>query len=228
MLTLLVTHWRILLVVVLLCAVTGFLVHVHAEGVRAGEKAAQLSQMEDDKRQIAAALAQSNAVVTSQAAVLQKLSDDAAVSKQRESEYIATIASLASQRQTTAQQVAALPDNQIKTDLETKLGGALDAMATLRKLDAVISDYPLLKSSNQALTSQLAEAHKQVDDGAGEIAALKKTNDALQQELNILKPAYIRAYDAAQKKHSLFLKIITFGLVRDRKLILPDPALLPH
>ena len=138
----------------------------------------------------------------------------------------AQYASLAAQRQQSQSQVNALPDAALQADLEAKLGGPLSSSVTLRKADDIVTDYPLVLQSITVLNSK-------VDNLAGQVSALNDSvkdvttqRDAAIAYGNTVTGYYVKAYNAAQVHHSKFLKIITFGLVRDKHMDLPAPTTL--
>jgi hypothetical protein len=205
-------YWKEVLLVLLLMAVAGFLVHIHEEGIREGEQKTQLSQLESDKSQVLNALSTTNGVLTQQGALIAAQNAQLAAGQ-------AQLANLKAKQAQASQSVAALAPTAVQGDLELKAGGPLSNPEILRKIDDSYTQLPIL-------TAQLANVVEQSKILTDQVEAISKERDALSGELGTLIPAYTRAYNAAQKKHSLFIKIITLGLVRDRHLDLPDPTTL--
>lgn len=85
-----------------------------------------------------AALEQQNAVLQSQLTSL-----------------IAQVASIKNQRVVAQTQVAKVPDNQLQSDIESKMGGPLTSPVVLRKIDDTITDYPLVLKEVDALQAEI-------------------------------------------------------------------------
>lgn len=192
--------------------IVGMAVHIYESGKLAGEQAQRISQLEDDKKQVLGAMQQATATMAAQGVILQQLSSQLAASQQR-------YAALAAQKSAASQQVATLPAAAVQGDLEKKAGGPLSDPETLRKIDDAYTQLPLVNKQLVELQGQVATLNQTV-------SATEKQRDAIVTAYNALVPAYTRAYNAAQRHHSLLVKIITFGLVHDRHLDIPDPVSL--
>lgn len=208
----LLKYWREVLVVVLLMLISAFLVHIHEAGIRAGEAKAQLSQLETDKTQALGAIVATNIVMKQQSDLIAAQNLQLQASQQQ-------LLGLKSQQLLSSRTVAALAPSAIQSDLEAKAGGPLSNPEILRKIDDSYTQLPIIAAQLQNVAGQVATL-------TGEVTAVEKQRDSLDSELAVILPAYQRAYDAAQKKHSLFVKIFTLGLVHDRKLNLPTPQSL--
>lgn len=202
-------------VVTLMAGVT---LYIYNKGRENGRQDGQRDQLEQDRKSFEQDRKQFlDTLATYQA------KDQAA--QQQIQQQNATIAALASARVAARAAVDRLPDAQLGSDIHTKLGSpASDAPLTiseLRRVDEILTDYGNLSQQVTALQAKSAEQDKRID-------AIEHQRDAAIESYNKLVPLYTKAYNAAQKKHSLFVKIITFGLVRDRKIDLPAPATLEH
>lgn len=211
--TLLLKNWRPILAGIAFAVILSMGVHIYESGKAAGAQAQRISQLEDDKKQVLGALQQTNATLAQQGALLKQLSSQLADSQQRYS-------ALATQKAVASQQVASLPAASVQGDLEKKAGGPLADPETLRKIDDAYTQLPIVRG-------QLTELGNQVTLLDQKVTATETQRDSAISAYNTLLPAYSRAYNAAQRHHGLFVKIITLGLVHDRKLELPDPLTLP-
>ncbi len=207
----LIKYWKEALLVVLLIVIAGFAVHIYENGKLAGIKDQQLSQMEDQKKQVLDALSQNQTFMASQNVVIAGLRSQVAVDQ-------ATIATSRAQAAAASKAIAALTPSQVAPDLTAKVGD-LSNPEVLRKIDDIVTNQP-------KLVEQITALQDSFDKLSLTVTAVEAQRDSLQKTLDIVVPAYKTAYDAAQKKHSLFVKIITLGLVHDRHLNLPDPATL--
>lgn len=86
-----------------------------------------------------------------------------------------------------------------------------------REVLQMVKGYPKLAEELRATQDKLSTLEAKV-------ANESKRADAAAEAYNRLVPLYAKAYNAAQKKHSLFVKIISLGLVRDKHLDLPAPG----
>lgn len=174
-------------------------------------------------------------------ATLQNYQDDAEAAQKQVAQASQAVAAattrLAQISQTRARDhaaVAALPDAALFGDIVHKLAvrSAADTTpnflpAELRKLDDQVTDYAALADANQ-------EIGVKVDALADKVAGLEKNLDAVAHQRdealaygNRLAGYYATAYNAAQKKPSLLLRIVTLGMLRGRRMELPDPVSLP-
>lgn len=89
-----------------------------------------------------------------------------------------------------------------------------------------LQDYPALFQENEK-RKQIEDAQDQTIQALNQKAVvLEQQRDAAMKYGDEVTAHYVVAYAAAQKHHSRFVKIISFGLVRDKKLDLPPPASL--
>jgi len=114
----------------------------------------------------------------------------------------------------------------VQADLESKLGGKLSDTAILRKDDAIVTDYPLVLKQVDVLTATQTNQQDQINDLNDEVLKIVNQRDVAITYGNTVTGYYVKAYNAAQKHHSMFVKILSFGLVRDKHLNLPDPETL--
>lgn len=192
----------------------------------AGRQAGQAAQLQIDQTQFKQVTQQYQA--TLQAAQTKIDADDAQLKQLsvQLTSLSAQFASLTSQRQQQQSQVSTLPDAAVQGDLEAKLGGPLSQTATLRKDDAIVTDYPLVEQQLTVQSSKVENLTSQVTTLNSVVTTVTLQRDTAIAYGNTVTGYYVKAYNAAQKHHSLFIKIITFGLVRDKHLDLPPPTTL--
>lgn len=191
-----------------------------------GYQSGQLTQLQTDKAEFQTQLSQyqqtlqqSQAQIQAEAQQIASLSETARTLSQ-------AVSTLSTQRTQVSQQVAALPASQVQSDLEGKLGGPLSNSDILRKDDQIVSDYPLVLQQNTDLQKSVDTQNTEIATQQTEIANVEKQRDSAIAFNNVVIADYTKAYNAAQKHHSLFIKIITFGLVHDRHMNLPAPTTL--
>lgn len=192
----------------------------------AGFQKGSVSQLAQDKTQFQQVLEQySTALSKAQSQIAQ---DDLRL--QDLSGKLASISSvlttLANQRQTAQTTVNQIPDSAITADLETKLGGPLTDTTTIRKADSIVTDYPLVLKSVDALNAKVDNLTQSVSVLQDVVKQTSSQRDAAIAYGNTVTGFYVKAYNAAQKHHSTFVKIITLGLVHDSHLSLPAPETL--
>lgn len=86
---------------------------------------------------------------------------------------IVQVASIKNQRVVAQTQVAKVPDNQLQSDIESKMGGSLTSPVVLRKIDDTVTDYPLVLKEVDALQAQVL-AGTQLQTGlSSQITGLK-------------------------------------------------------
>ena len=145
------------------------------------------------------------------------------------------IAQVQAERASQRQAIESLPDAELFADITKKLGIRAPTDLTpslypaeLRRADLVITDYPISQQENQALGEKLAGLEDKVGALELRVEALAKQRDAAIEWGNQVVGHFVRAYNTAQKvrKRPLILKILTFGLLRDPKLDLPEPVSL--
>jgi hypothetical protein len=193
----------------------GTVYYIYNKGKAAGYADGQRAQMEQDRVQFE----QDRKVFLDELAKY-KERDDAAKAEisQRDSE----LQSLRSNRTRIHGAVAAIPAPALVADIQSRMGSVVSGTlgeADLRRIDEALAAQQNLEAQVAALEAKSAQQDKRID-------AIEHQRDSAITAYNNLVPLYSRAYNAAQKKHSMFVKIITFGLVRDRKLDLPEPATL--
>jgi hypothetical protein len=184
------------------------------------------AQLEIDKKQFEQTQKQYEAVLQSKEQEIQLANSQITKLETQVQSLTAQFKTLAALREQQTTHVASLPDSQVKADLESNLGGPLEDPTILRKADDIVIQYPtvlkqvdVLSSKVDVLNNELTATNKKVD-------AITAQRDAAVQFSNEVVGYYIKAYNASQKHHSWFVKVITFGLVRDRHLNLPSPASL--
>jgi chromosome segregation ATPase len=192
----------------------------------AGYASGQRAQLETDKTQFTQLQQQYQSTLAAQQAKIDASDAQLTILKTLYQSLSSQFALLQSQRQQQQAQVAQLPDSQVRADLEVKLGGSLEEPSILRKDDAIVTDYPLALKSIETLTQKVSNLDSTVVELGHKVDAIAAQRDASIQFGNNVVALYTRAYNAAQVHHSRFVKIITFGLVRDKHLNLPEPTTL--
>jgi hypothetical protein len=138
------------------------------------------------------------------------------------------------QQATTAKIVAVLPDPQLFGDIVRRINRRRpeDAAPTfypdeLRVIDSDLADLPFVRDQ---LATADAKAGALVDKSASDdalAAALKDENAATLRYALDLHEQYAVAYNLAQPRVSLFVRIFTLGLKRPKKLTLTPPGAMP-
>jgi pyruvate/2-oxoglutarate dehydrogenase complex dihydrolipoamide acyltransferase (E2) component len=100
-----------------------------------------------------------------------------------------------------AAKVKALPDSEVKADLELKAGGPLENPAVLRHVDDIFTDYPHKVEEAKAAEEGLAAVNSRVDALTASIANVAGERDAAIGAFNQLVPLYTQAYNAAIVGH---------------------------
>jgi len=192
----------------------------------AGYQKGSVAQLETDKQQFEQVSKKYQDALTKQQSVID--SSDAkikALDSQLQTLQIQFIA-LAAQRKQGQDTVGKLPDSAVQGDLETKLGGALTEPSILRKADQIITDYPLVLKQVDLLSNKVDELDSKVTALGEKTQALTNQRDAAIQFGDTVVGYYTKAYNSAQVHHSKFIKVITFGIIHDRHMNLPDPTSL--
>jgi hypothetical protein len=135
---------------------------------------------------------------------------------------------------TSVAQVAALPDPQLFGDITHRLGKRLatDLVPTfypteLREIDVRLAELPPVQDQMTDLSAKVDTLQLKSAAQDQNIAALKTERTALFLYASQLHDHYARAYALAQPHVSLFIRIITFGAKRTKKLNLPAPEAIP-
>ena len=198
---------------VLLLAMAGIALSIYNKGKAAGYVEGQRAQLEIDRKQFE----QDRAQFLEQ---LRKYEEKDEAAKAQIVQRDAEIGSLRRKRAAIRENISSIPAARLATSIQEELGtnstGTL-ADNDLRRILEEISSNHNLEAQVAALEAKSAEQDKRID-------AIEHQRDAAIASYNKLVPLYAKAYQAAQKKHSLFVKIITLGLVRDRKIDLPSPV----
>ena len=111
--------------------------------------------------------------------------------------------------------VRPVPDKPLWTDLPIILTPA-----------PIVEEVPSAATLEDVLEAQVLNLQEQVEVILQRESVVVRERDILLINYNNLVENYIKAYNASQKKHSLFIKIITLGIVRDRHISIPDPISL--
>ena len=202
---------------VVVIVLAGIALTIYNKGKSAGYVEGQRAQLEIDRQQSE----QDRALFLAELQKYQERDDAAKVEiEHRDSE----IRQLQGARAAIRHKVYSIPASGLISDIQGRLGDVPTQTLSelqLRRIDEAIIENSNLAAQVAALEAKSAEQDKRID-------AIEHQRDAAIASYNKLVPLYTKAYNASQKKHSMFVKIITFGLVRDRKLDLPDPVTLEH
>lgn len=211
----------------------GGIFYIYNRGKDAGKQEGVRQQLEDDKKQFQ----QLSDSYKAELDKWQQRDQQAQVLLQQAQVALdnanSRLAIIAQQRESDRKGVEALPDVALEADIKKRLAirGADDVTAgfypaELRKIDLVITDYPNLQAENTTLQDKLKATDTKIDALSQRVDAIGQQRDAAITYGNRVTELYVRAYNLAQKKHSAFVKILSFGLVHDRKLDLPNPTTL--
>ncbi len=107
-----------------------------------------------------------------------------AASQQREALLVQALRDLKIQQQQASAQVAKLPDSAVKQDLEAKAGGPLEDVGTLRRIDDVYTQFPILSQRVDKLEATVVEKDTQVRGLQNQVAATEKQRDDLKDIYN--------------------------------------------
>ena len=131
-------------------------------------------------------------------------------------------------------QVSALPDPQLFGDITQRLGKrpVTDVVPTfypaeLREIDVRLAQLPPVQDQLTDLSTKVDTLQLRSAAQDQNIAALKTERTALYLYASQLHDHYARAYALAQPRVSLFVRIVTFGMKRQKKLGLPAPEAIP-
>jgi chromosome segregation ATPase len=130
--------------------------------------------------------------------------------------------------------VAALPDTALFGDITQRVGKRAqgDAASTfypaeLREIDVRLAELPPLQDQLTDLSSKVDTLQLRSSAQDENIAALKTERGALFLYASQLHDHYAKAYALAQPHVSLFVRIVSFGMKRPKKLTLPAPEAIP-
>lgn len=216
--------------VVLLAAVSAT---IYQRGKSAGYGAGQRAQLDDDRKSLDQERQQFQDT-------LRKAGDQISDANSRiESADAArtnlehALAQVQVQRQQAAAKVASLPDKDLFVDVVQKLGTRDAGDATpnfiapeLRKIDQIVTDYGGIQQQLDKLGADQAAANQKIEALNDKVKGLETQRDAALAWGNQLMGHYVKAYNAAQKKPSTFVRVITLGLVHGKHLDIPDPVTL--
>lgn len=217
---------KVLIGIILAAALAGGIFWYGNKREAAGFASGSRNQLSTDQEQFNGVLKQYQSKLDSDQVTIDAANKQYAALQSQITVLNSALAVLASQRQQAQQQISQVPDSGLQADVESKLGGSLTSSITLRKADQIITDYPLVLKQVDTLSSKVDDLMKSVGSVSAKADALTSQRDAAIQYGNEVTGYYVKAFNAAQKHHSLFIKIITFGLVHDKHMNLPDPVTL--
>jgi hypothetical protein len=139
------------------------------------------------------------------------------------------------QRSTAAvAKVATLSDPQLFGDVTQRLGvraptdrTALFSASELREIDVRLAELPPLQDQLADLGTKVDALELRSTAQGQNISALEAQRSALFIYASQLHEHYAKAYALAQPHVSLFVRIVTLGLKKQKKLTLPAPAAIP-
>lgn len=190
---------------VALSLLLGASLYIYNKGKAAGNADGQRAQLETDRQQFE----QDRKQFLDQLAQYRAENDRL---NQKLSAQDTAIQTIQTDRAAIRKAVSQLTPPQVNAELS-----AIDPKELLQ----MVRDYPKLSDELKATQDKVSTLEAKVENE-------QKRADAAMEAYNKLLPLYVKAYGAAQKHHSKFVKIITLGLVRDRKIDLPDPVTLVH
>lgn len=131
-------------------------------------------------------------------------------------------------------QVAAIPDAQLFGDITQRIARRVptDTAATfypseLREIDLRLAELSPLQDQVVDLGSKVEALQVRSTAQDQNIAALQSERAALFLYASQLHDHYAKAYALAQPRVGLFVRIVTLGLKRTKKINLPAPAAIP-
>jgi hypothetical protein len=212
-------------------------IRIYSHGLAAGKEQGQAAQLSIDRQ-----------LFTQQLAAYQSQLDAAEKRRQdAEERYVQAVdlakrlsdslATLQAQRQAAQTTVAAIPEDKLFTDVTAKLQirSASDVSpnfypAELRRIDSVITDYPLLQDSFNKQGEKIAAIEKQVIAVQDQLGAVVTQRDAAIQFGNEMVGHYTKAYNAVPRHRTTMQKVcavftLGFGCRVDH-IDLPAPVSL--
>ncbi len=130
-------------------------------------------------------------------------------------------------------QLAALPDSQLFADIRARLARhAGDSSPSfypdeLREIDSNLVEQPYLEDRLSILSDKVQALSDKSDAQARQLAAASAETAALASYAAALHEHYRTAYNLAQPRVPLIVKIFTLGLKKQKKLTLPAPEAIP-
>jgi hypothetical protein len=226
--------WQVKAIIagIALAAVLGIGVKIYSAGKDAGRGDGAREQLDIDQKSM------EQERTDFQAKLSAGERTDAAAQRQIEQQQIlidnatSLLSKLGAARAQGQKDLAAVPDSSLVADVRRKLNIApAETSPTLtnlelRQVDSEITDYAPLRDSFQALSDKQAATEHTIAELNVRVGAIASQRDAALQFSNEMVGHYTKAYNAAQKHHSKLLTVLTFGLVRTKKLDLPDPVTL--
>jgi chromosome segregation ATPase len=215
-----------------LAAVLGIGVKVYSAGKAAGRGDGAREQLDIDKKSMEQERADFQAKLSAGERT------DAAAQLQIEQQQLlidnatSLLSKLGSARAQGQKDLAAVPDAALVADVRRKLNvepaetSPTLTSTELRQVDSEITDYAPLRDSFQALSDKQAATERTIAELNVRVGAIASERDAALQFSNEMVGHYTKAYNAAQKRHSKIVTVLTLGLVRNKKLDLPDPVTL--
>ena len=206
---------KVAALVIVVVVLAGLALSIYNKGKAAGYVDGQRSQLETDRQQFE----QDRKVFLGELAKYKERDDAAkAIISQQDSE----LQSLRNSRAQIRAAVSSLPASALVADIQSRLGSVASGTlgeSDLRRIDEAIAE-------NQNITAQLSALEEKVAAQDQRIDAISHQRDSAIASYNKVVVLYTKAYNANQRKRPLILKILTFGLLKDRKMDLPDPATL--
>lgn len=192
-----------------------------------GYQSGQVAQLQTDRTQFQEEIAQFKSQLASSQSQIDQLTSMIKAEEATISSLKGQLTSLDTQLSSRSKEVADLPDAGVLSDIQSKLGGAIGDIAVLRKNDEIISEYPIVVKENDVLKQTVSADQSEITTLNSKLDLITSQRDNAINLSNEAIANYIRSYNAAQRHHSLLLKVITFGIVHDRHLDLPRPIAVP-
>ena len=171
--------------------------HIYNKGKAVGNQEGQATQLQVQDKLLQAQEQRWAAVVQ----VLQKSLDDnkLALDASRSAivEQSRVIASIQAQRGQAATAISTFTPSEHRANIERQLGGEYNSDPVIIKVDQIVTDYPLLTkelTQTQKTVVKQEESLKLLDD---RVAIIERQRDTVLEGYNVLKGAYVQAYNAA-------------------------------
>ncbi len=215
-----------------LVAIAASYFYVYENGKRSGNAAGQREQLEIGKVEAAQERAGFLAALQTAQASESEARAGAEAADRKVQESSRRLSALEAARAAAQQQVGKVPNDGLVADIRGKLGVKPDlqdpnlAPDELRAVDSIVTDYGNLKDQVAQFNAKLDALQDQVSHQGDRITAIQQERDAAIAGWNSAHSHYVEAYNAAQKKPPIIIKIITLGLYKGRHMDLPDPVTL--
>lgn len=206
---------------------------IYQKGKAAGYGDGQRAQLEDDKKLLDQQTQTFQDSLKRAQSQVQAANAQIEAANARSAILAKAIAATSQMRQQAQEKVSALADKDLFADIVGKLAVRATndptpnfTFSELRKIDATVTDYPPLKTQYEQLAARQAETENAVRGLNDKVDGITKQRDAAITYSNQLMAHYVDAYNAAQKRPPLIVKVLTLGLYHGKHMDLPSPVSL--